>query len=395
MKLTIFVSLFLLLLIFEFFLRNITKIGKKKFKWLIDYKDENPKFEEDRINLFIRKSFDKELGWIRKANTSGKEENNGKTSFFKIDKKGSRFNPNNNNKYKKNIITLGDSFTFCRQVNNNQTWQAFLAKSKKLNVSNYGVGNYGADQALILSKRIIKNKKFNISILGVVPETILRINSCWKHYYEYGNIFGFKPRFIIKDNKLNLIKNEINSVDKFKNYKKYLNKIQKNDYFYKNVFKKEIIKKPYVISYLKSLRNIELLFYIFFKKEIKTLQKFVLRKNHLMSIKFYKEKKSVNLLYKIICEFFDNSIKNNTFPFFIILPQIYDVEFYVKNKKSYYENLIFKFIDKNNIIDLTPKFASSKNFNKYYINDNYGGHLSPLGNMLVAKEIEKKINTLF
>ena len=156
MKLTIFVSLFLLLLIFEFFLRNITKIGKKKFKWLIDYKDENPKFEEERINLFIRKSFDKELGWIRKANTSGKEENNGKTSFFKIDKKGSRFNPNNNNKYKKNIITFGDSFTFCRQVNNNQTWQAFLAKSKKLNVSNYGVGNYGADQALILSKRIIK-----------------------------------------------------------------------------------------------------------------------------------------------------------------------------------------------------------------------------------------------
>ena len=373
-------------------MRKITKIGKKKFMWLIDHKDENPKFQKNKINLYIKKSFDKELGWIRKANTSGKEESYNNTSFFKIDKKGSRFNPNNNSKYKKNIVTLGDSFTFCRQVNDNETWQAFLAKSKKLNVLNYGVGNYGADQALILSKRILKNKKFNISILGIVPETILRINSCWKHYYEYGNIFGFKPRFIIKNNKLNLIKNEINSADRFKNYKKYLNKIQKNDYFYTNVFNKEIIKKPYLFSYLKSFRNLKLLFYIFFKDKNKTHQKFVLRKNHLMAIQFYKDENFVNLLYCIINDFLNYSKKNMATPYLLILPQIYDVEYYINNKKSYYENLLSKFKNKKKIIDLTPIFASKKIFTKYYINDKYGGHLSTTGNKLVAKEIEKKIN---
>ena len=224
MKIIFFIVFFTLLL--EFFLRIITKIGKKRFKWLIDYKDEYPKFDEEKIKIFIEKSFDKELGWVRKANSSGEEVSYKHKSYFKINKNGSRFNPNNSIKFRKNVITFGDSFTFCRQVNNNKTWQAYLAKNKKINVLNYGVGNYGADQALMLSKRIIKNKKFNISILGIVPETILRINSCWKHYYEYGNIFGFKPRFIIKKNKLYLIKNQIISADKFKNYKKYLNKIK-------------------------------------------------------------------------------------------------------------------------------------------------------------------------
>ena len=391
MKIIFLIFFFIL---FEFFLKIITKIGKKKFKWLINYEDEYPNFANEKIKIFMEKSFDKELGWIRKPNSSGKEESYYNTSYFNIDKNGSRFNPNNKVRYKKNIVTFGDSFTFCRQVNNNKTWQAYLAKNKKLNVLNYGVGNYGADQALILSKRKIKNKKFNISILGIVPETILRINSCWKHYYEYGNIFGFKPRFIIKKNKLHLIENQIISDDKFKNYKKYLNKIKKNDYFYKNVFCKEIIRKPYIISYIKSLRNFQLLFYIFFKKDTATLQKFVLRKNHSISIKFYEEKKFTNLLYKIICEFFTYSKQNATIPYLLILPQIYDVEYFVKNKKCYYSNLVSKFKDKNAIIDLTPIFASKKNYRKYYINDKHGGHLSATGNKLVAEEIQKKLKTL-
>ena len=119
-----------------------------------------------------------------------------------------------------------------------------------------------------------------------------------------------------------------------------------------------------------------------------------MRKNHSKSIKFYEEKKFTNLLYKIICEFFNYSKQNAAIPYLLILPQIYDVEYFVKYKKSYYSNLTSKFEDKNDIIDLTPIFASKKNYRKYYINDKHGGHLSPIGNKLVAKEIEKKLNTL-
>lgn len=45
-----------------------------------------------------------------------------------------------------------------------------------------------------------KNIESKIIIFNVVPETIARINSYWKHYREFGNTLGFKPLYIIKKN---------------------------------------------------------------------------------------------------------------------------------------------------------------------------------------------------
>ena len=385
-----FIIIFFLIII-EIFLNKVTKIGKKKFQWLIDSKDFEPNFDKKKLNFFIKNSFDKELGWIRKPNTFGEEKSFKGKSYFSIDKSGCRTNPNNNKKFKEKIATFGDSFTFCRQVNNDETWQSYLSKSKKINVLNYGVGNYGADQALIYSKRIIKKKKFKFTILGIVPETILRVHSSWKHYYEYGNIFGFKPRFKIKKNKLTLIKNIINSQSRLKNYKIYLNEIQKNDYFFDYIFTKEILNKPLIFSYLKSFRNLLLLFHLFFKNNYQTYQKFVIQKNHLITKKFYKKKDAVNLLFMIFKEFLNFSKKNDSNPYILILPQINDIEYFIKHKKTYYENLLKMFNNSKYVIDLTPKIASKNDYRKYYINDKYGGHLSPQGNLLVSKEIEKKI----
>ena len=47
MKIIFFIVFFTLLL--EFFLRIITKIGKKRFKWLIDYKDEYPSLMKKKL----------------------------------------------------------------------------------------------------------------------------------------------------------------------------------------------------------------------------------------------------------------------------------------------------------------------------------------------------------
>ena len=97
---------------------------------------------------------------------------------------------------------FGDSFAFCRYVNDNQTWQFHLSKKNKKNVLNFGVGNFGLDQAFL--KYLKMNKKLGSQkvIFCVVPETIARIFSYWKHYREFKNIFAFKP--LIKFNKKNL-----------------------------------------------------------------------------------------------------------------------------------------------------------------------------------------------
>ena len=74
---------------------------------------------------------------------------------------------------------------------------------------NYGVANYGLDQAILKYQNTKLNKKTKFVIMGFVPETIVRIQTRWKHYVEFGNINGFKPRYYLKGKRLLLKKNPI------------------------------------------------------------------------------------------------------------------------------------------------------------------------------------------
>ena len=96
---------------------------------------------------------------------------------------------------------------------------------------------------------IKKNLNTKIVIIGFVPETITRIKSKWKHFYEYGNILGFKPSYRInKNNKLiwekNPLKNTNILLDNIK-LKNLISKLKKQDYWYKSKFSKDLIRFPY------------------------------------------------------------------------------------------------------------------------------------------------------
>ena len=182
--------------IVEIVIQFWVKLVNKKFQWLIISKDERPKLSKTGLKKFIHHGYDSELGWVRKPLTEHEEiGKNGKT-IWHIDKNGARNNPIIGFKEGK-ISCYGDSFTFARQVNDNETWNYYLSELTKTNIQNFGVGNYGIDQSLLRLKREFKKYPSDMVILGVVPDTISRILSVWKHYYEYGNTFGFKPRFEI------------------------------------------------------------------------------------------------------------------------------------------------------------------------------------------------------
>ena len=48
-------------------------------------------------------------------------------------------------------LVFGDSFAFCRYVNDNETWEYYLENLLQKNIRNYGVGNFGVDQAILKS----------------------------------------------------------------------------------------------------------------------------------------------------------------------------------------------------------------------------------------------------
>ena len=200
-----FSYLFLFLLFFEIFLIIVVKNLKKDFKWLINTEDELPNFYKENLDKFFKDSYDSTIGWDRKKNNSGFELGERKT-FYQISKNGYR----GKSKYKRNAISVfGDSFAFCRYVNDNKTWESQLEDKLKMNIHNYGVGNFGLDQSYLKFLKYKKNIKSKIIIFNVVPETIARVNSYWKHYREFGNILGFKPIYELKENKLILKKNPL------------------------------------------------------------------------------------------------------------------------------------------------------------------------------------------
>src|SRR3989338_5586497 len=258
-----FAILSVIFLVFlEIFSYSLIKKLRQDFQWLITPDDELPILSKEGLDKFIKSGYDGELGWIRKPNTEKEETGKDGITKYHIGSRGSRKNPGHE-KLPIKISCYGDSFLFARQVNDNETCQWHLSELTKTNVLNFSVGNYGLDQALMRLKREYPKNKTKIVVMGVVPSTIVRILCMWKHYNEYGNTFGFKPRFMIENGKLRLVKNFIDNDKKFLEYWKYLPEIRKHDYFYETKFKREMIEFPYFVSILSDpLRNIPLMFHI-------------------------------------------------------------------------------------------------------------------------------------
>lgn len=406
----VILSIFIILEIIAFIWIQLVK---KKFQWLITSSDQKPNLSHKGLKKFFEHGFDEELGWIRKPNTFHDEKGKDGVVKWTTNAIGARTNPDFDSK-KPLISCYGDSFTFCRQVNDNQTWEYFLSKNLNQNVVNFGVGNHGIDQSLLRIRREYPKNRTKIVILGVVPDTISRILSCWKHYYEYGNTFAFKPRYKIQNDELVLIKNFIDKKEKFSTYTNYLKEIQGNDYFYNKKFRKEILTFPYSLTIFKNpTRNFGIIFWVtrnYLLKKFRKNKKFfdwkpmqiIMKINLKWRINLFQDEKAVDLFKKILSMYVEFAKEENFVPIFTLLPQKDDLLFI---KKS--ENFLKEFSNglKNMpelyYIDIIEKLLEKNNFDHLYSDDNdYGGHFSQEGNKEIAKiinqflEEEKIVNNL-
>ena len=393
--------------IIETIVRRIVLQVNQDFQWLIVEKDKTPILDKHGLSKFISHGFDPELGWVRKPNTSHDETGKfGKTNWT-INQFCARTNPNFDN-LESNTSCYGDSFTFSRQVNDDETWVHYLSEFTNSNVINFGVGNYGVDQALLRLKREFPKYPTKIVIMGVVPETICRIVSVWKHYYEYGNTFGFKPRFILKNNSLNLIENIIDGKDKFEKYQNYLEDINRYDFFYKNKFLKEKISFPYCITILKNLRrNFGIINWVqkinqrkknnFDCTDIEwNTMKIIMKINLDWRVKLFQDNETCELLKQILVEYANYGKKQNFKPVFIFLPQKDDILF-IKKNFNFYHNFVneLKKIENLFCIDITKDMINIKEIDRMFSDNNeYGGHYSKDGNQKVAELIFNELKIL-
>lgn len=392
---TLFLYIFGVYFIFEviahFFFNHI----RSKFQWFITGRDEKPKFSEKLLDKFFSDGFDAELGWSRKPNTSKNEQGKDGTTTYHINQYGQRLNSVHE---KKTILisTYGDSFTFGRQVNDDETYQSYLSEMTESNVLNYGVGNYGIDQALLRLKREYPSNRSKIVILGSVPSTIVRILCVWKHYNEFGNTLAFKPRFYVKNNKLILKENIINTRDKYINYEDYLPEIKLYDQFYYSKFSDEILKFPYLYGIIKNpIRHATLLWNIVkewpsgrFDSSIAQ----IMDNNLLLRKSLFKDVAALELMSCLVDDYIGYARKQAFVPLLLWMPQKDDI-LSAQAGDRYYQSFINEIKKKIAIIDLTDRFISEPDLNGLYSDDShYGGHLSKEGNKIVAQMIYEALN---
>ncbi len=383
------------ILILELSLYFFIQHYKKNFQWLITKNDEFPNFKKKNIDSFFRSSYDRRLGWLKRPNITDFHDKNKKKTKFSIDKLGAR--KSKYSKLTKKIEAYGDSFVFGRYVQDEQVWTEILSKKLNCHVINYGVGNYGFDQSL-LRHEINKKKNSIYTIIGVVPETINRINSIWKHYLEFGNIYGFKPSFYLEKKKLKYRKNPIKNIKNFEKEKisKIIESVSKKDIFYQKKFKKFQFRSLYIISFFRNFNFncklfIKILSFVFKKEKDKKKYLFPLyySSNIESANKLYNDKQSTTLFKLLIKKFKKNTQKKNSIPVIVIFPQKRDIELF-RQSKNYYCSF-FSSIKDIKIIDLT-EFLSKKNINKIYLDEEHGGHLTAYGNRIVTNKIEIELN---
>lgn len=389
-------ELLVALVIVEIGLFLIVSLQRRSFPWLITQKDESPTFDTQALQKFMDYSFDPHLGWVRRPNSSGIENGQKGQITFHIDAAGSR--ANTLSKAPPFMAAFGDSYTFCRQVEDDETWEAQLSQQKGFGVLNFGVGNYGVDQALLRYESMALPDTVRIVVMGFVPETICRIHSYWKHYLEFGNTFAFKPRFMLdSEGRLILLENLVRSAEDFSVLHEKLPEIREADGFYKKKFRSHQFRFPYTFSLMRNpLKQSMLIFAVAIRglwralgisgDRVENFPFTLVMKNNLRdAYRLYSDSKSTALLSAVLLRFKEEAQRRGHIPLVVVMPQLLDLKLN-KNKAVPYQDYFSALARQLPVLDLTGKFVDA-GFEKLYVNDQYGGHLSADGNLVVAEEI--------
>jgi len=208
------------------------------------------------LQRFREGFYDQATGWLLKPNSHDdlSPDGDGIHWSYTIDSKRARRNP-----YAVELIKIsayGDSFTFCDQVNDDQTWPYYLSKLTNTRVVNWGVGGYGTDQALLRLKQNLPKYRTDIVVLGVFSENINRLMNTYRPFYggSLGSMrLAFKPMLHNNKGKLEWLANPlVFQSNLLEDYDRAYNKARQADYWYALNQRKVVFRFPYTLAFLRA-----------------------------------------------------------------------------------------------------------------------------------------------
>ena len=183
-----------------------------------------------RANVSV---YDPTLGWRLKPNYFGVEKTNEFEVTYKTNELG--FRGDDFVEKDKNIVFLGDSFTFGEGVEEDKIISTLIqGKLPDYEIINLGIPGYGTDQEFLLLQSFSIDHKPNIVILNYLVENIARNENQFRRLSNPSTGLDYeKPKFSLINGKLALINVPTHEP-------KLLDELLKNDYKLTN---KDYIKK--------------------------------------------------------------------------------------------------------------------------------------------------------
>ncbi|RZH69524.1 hypothetical protein [Natrinema altunense] len=226
--------------------------------------EEFPEIDRGLLEKFG--SFDSELGWCPQPNRE-KQKDTGdhlpgeevrSVVTYSTDEYASRVCPaaERDPDAELTVSTYGDSYCFCREVDNDETFQHYLAQELDTHVANYGGGNYGLDQALMRLKRQYPDDPTDHVFMVVTASSIARILSVWKHYQEFGNVLAVKPRYVLEDGELERIDSPVKEKADLLDLESKADVLREYDFHYDHWFEPHFATRPYTAAFLEKNEHV-------------------------------------------------------------------------------------------------------------------------------------------
>jgi hypothetical protein len=209
----------------------------------------------EQVRDFGERGWDPALGWIYRPGTT--EETvapDGRHWRFTIDERGSRTNPYPGGPAA--VSVYGDSFAFCAEVNDDETWEYYLSAMLGTTVLNFGVPGYGTDQAVWRMARDLPRNPTDVVVLVVFSEDIGRMLNMYRPFYLEDTAFrvGFKPMLAPGDGGFVVVPNPLRRPESREDFLLAFEAAKQHDFWYALNQRRPADAFPYSLALVAALR---------------------------------------------------------------------------------------------------------------------------------------------
>ncbi len=283
------------------------------------------------------------------------------------------------------IATYGDSFTYCAETGDEDTWQTHLARKLGTNVLNFGVGGYGTDQAL-LKYEINGQHATKIVLLCILPENINRVVNIYRPFYTHHDPLRLtKPMFMADARGITLVSNPITSTAELSKLDQdsFLQALGKVDYWYQLDENLPRFTFPYSLAFFEWSGS------VFSQLSSRVSWLADHHRPHVWDL--YNQAGPLSIMCHIADRFVATAKERGEEPIIVLMPHK-DYVNELKDRKISRMAKFIQYLDKRNYrcIDAI-RYMWEMNPNQKQLEAWYGGHATPAGNRIVAEILNREI----